>query len=135
MVWWRLANPRTLDCRVVALDGENRVLLVRHSYGTGEWMLPGGRPNRGEHPVAAGLRELAEEVGCGLEHPIEVMRPDPAAHHVRHVVVGRTGDTPRIDGREIVEARFCDPEALPGPVGEHLAGRLGFWIERYRDLV
>ena len=41
-----------------APPGERRVLLVRHSYGNSGWMLPGGRPNRGEDPVAAGAREL-----------------------------------------------------------------------------
>jgi ADP-ribose pyrophosphatase YjhB (NUDIX family) len=133
VVWWRWANPRLRDCRVIALDGEGRVLLVRHSYGTAGWMPPGGRPNRGEDPVAAGMRELREETGCGLAHGAEILRPDPAAHRLMYVVVGEASGTPKVDGREIVEARFCALDALPEPVSDRLADQLRAWIARYRE--
>jgi 8-oxo-dGTP pyrophosphatase MutT (NUDIX family) len=133
VVWWRWAKPRTRDCRVIALDGEGRVLLVRHSYGTYGWMLPGGRPGRGEDPVAAGARELYEETGCGLARGIEILGPDPAAHRLMYVVVGKATGVPRADDREIVEARFCALDALPEPVSDRLAGQLRAWIARYHE--
>ena len=46
----------------LVIDGQGRVLLVRHSYMTG-WSLPGGGVDRGEPPEVAVFRELAEEVG------------------------------------------------------------------------
>ena len=64
--WWRLARVRLNGCRVLAFDEAGRILLIRHSYGSGNWMLPGGGIARGEDPLAAALRELAEEVGCML---------------------------------------------------------------------
>ena len=40
VVWWRAARPRLDGCRVIALDAAGRVLLIRHTYGTGRWMPP-----------------------------------------------------------------------------------------------
>jgi ADP-ribose pyrophosphatase YjhB (NUDIX family) len=52
--------------RVILLDPENRVLLMRYDDGPpngSHWSTPGGGLNAGEdYPVAA-LRELAEETG------------------------------------------------------------------------
>ena len=51
---------------VVALDQENRVILVRQfRYPMGEVVLelPAGKLEKGEDPAAAALRELSEETG------------------------------------------------------------------------
>ena len=44
--WWRLARllgrAPVRGCRVLVLDREERVLLIRHSYGERHWTLPGG---------------------------------------------------------------------------------------------
>ena len=107
------------------------MLLVRHSYGSGAWMLPGGGPRKGEAPLAAAARELREETECFLEAAIELARPDPGANRVLYVVVGRASGAPRADGREIVEAAFFAPDALPESVSRSLASRLPVWIEAY----
>jgi 8-oxo-dGTP pyrophosphatase MutT (NUDIX family) len=134
VIWWRRANRPTRDCRAVAIDGEGRVLLVLHSYGNYGWMAPGGKPDRGEDPVAAATRELFEETGVVLVRGIEVMHPDPGAHRCNHVVVGEARGEPKADGREILEARFCKLEALPEPVSERREEQLRGWITRYREL-
>lgn len=48
---------------------ENKVLLVRHTYGAGKGMLiiPGGYINKGETPEDAVRRELKEETGITAE--------------------------------------------------------------------
>ena len=58
--WWYVRRPRLSGCRVLAFDREGRVLLVRHSYGTGAWMPPGGGLQAGEDPLNAAQRELLE---------------------------------------------------------------------------
>jgi len=133
VVWWRVAKPRLVDCRVVALDEAGRVLLVRHSYGSGVWMLPGGGPRRGEGAVEAAMRELREEVGCVLTEAREVAKPDPHAARCMYVVVGRASGNPAVDGREVVEGRFFPLGELPKPVSPQLGGRLTHWIRRYRE--
>lgn len=59
---------------LVALDGRDRVLLVRqyrHAASDELWELPAGRVERGEQPAGAAARELAEETALRpgrLEH-------------------------------------------------------------------
>jgi 8-oxo-dGTP diphosphatase len=46
-------------------DAEGRILVVRPTY-LREWMLPGGRVERGETPHAAAIRETHEETGLDV---------------------------------------------------------------------
>ncbi|GLZ78847.1 NUDIX hydrolase [Actinorhabdospora filicis] len=56
----------------LAREGE-RILMVRAGRGLhdapGQWMLPGGGVEHGEHPQEAVVRELAEETGLRVSGP------------------------------------------------------------------
>ena len=102
-VWWRVRKPRLNGCRVLVQDSTGRVLLVSHHYGSGNWMLPGGAMQRGEDPLSAAARELAEEVGCRLEAAVLASvstEPLQGATTRVHLVAGTTTDKPVPDGRE-----------------------------------
>ena len=60
--WTRVTKGMTLGVRALAIDGEGRVLLVRHAYTQG-WHLPGGGVEIGETAELAAARELLEETG------------------------------------------------------------------------
>lgn len=129
-----MRRPRLDGVRVLALDARGRVLLVRHSYGSGKWMPPGGGLNRGEEAVTAARRELLEETGCTLADARLLMVATEdlvgASNHV-HIVAGRTQDSPHVDGREIVEARFFTLDALPSRMAARLPGELQLWVSEY----
>lgn len=130
-IWWLLRRPRLEGCRVLAVDGAGRVLLVRHSYGKAHWMPPGGGMKRGEDPLATAMREFSEEIGCPLGDPrvVEVtVEPLHGATNRVHVVLGRCLGTPRPDRREIIEAVFFAPDALPGDLMPALHGRIEGWL-------
>lgn len=129
--WWRWRRPTISGVRIIAQDASGRVLLIRHSYGSGKWMLPGGGLARGENAVLAARRELAEETGCVLAHHREIalsIEPLHGATNRVHVVAGVTGDTPRPDGREVIEATFFAADALPAPLVAGLADDLTGWL-------
>jgi ADP-ribose pyrophosphatase YjhB (NUDIX family) len=56
---------RVEGANVFATDAEGRILVVRPTY-THEWMLPGGRVERGETPHGAAIREAREETGLDV---------------------------------------------------------------------
>lgn len=114
--WWRLARPSLSGVTVIALDGDGQVLLVRHSYGRGHWTLPGGGLRAGEDPLAAALREFAEELGCALAGPVALGTHESTLHGapvVRHVFMGEIAGSIRPDGREVADACFFARAALP----------------------
>jgi len=47
------------------IDGKDHYLVgLRHgSHAEGEWWIPGGKPEPGESPEEAAIRELSEETG------------------------------------------------------------------------
>ncbi len=56
----RLTRGKTLGSRVVVIDAQSRILLVRPTYVNG-WTLPGGGVDKGETLRQAAIRELKEE--------------------------------------------------------------------------
>ena len=125
--WWRLAGTRVTGCRVLVIDAEERVLLIRHSYGTGHWMLPGGGMKRGESALAAAAREVREECAVAIQAAVEIGTVAEMMHGANNdvrVVAGWTCDTPLADGREILEAAFFALHALPDPLARSLTDLL-----------
>ena len=115
--WWRVRRPAH-DGAVVAVWVDGRVLAVQQSYRTNpSW--PGGGIRRGEAPREAARRELREELGLEVAPDDLVLAREMAVdwdfrrERVR-VFELRLEAEPvlRIYNREIVAARFVDPQAL-----------------------
>lgn len=66
-------DPKKVAYGGVVLDDEGRVLLrrVAGNYKGYVWTFPKGRPDEGERPTEAALREVREETG----HECSVVRP------------------------------------------------------------
>ena len=116
-LWWRLRRPEHGTALVAVWLG-GRVLAVRQSYRAHS-SLPGGGIRRGEEPRDAARRELREELGLDVRPDDLVFAREMVVdwdfrrEHVR-VFELRLHEEPvlRIDNREIVAARFVDPQAL-----------------------
>ncbi|MFD1704161.1 NUDIX domain-containing protein [Methylopila henanensis] len=112
----------TLGVRIVVIDGDGRVLLVRHGYAPG-WHLPGGAVDPGETVAEAALRELREETGVfGEEADLSLlgMLYNPAFGGRDHVATFRltafrAGPEPA-PNREIAERGWFPLDALPDGV-------------------
>lgn len=127
--WFLASRGLTLGVRGAVIDGENRVLLIRHTYVSG-WYMPGGGVEIGEDSVTALTRELAEEAEVRLGavprlHGIffngHVSRRD---HVLVYVVRDFTITGPKRPDREIAEAAFFPLAALPDGVTRGKQARL-----------
>jgi 8-oxo-dGTP pyrophosphatase MutT (NUDIX family) len=131
LLWWRVRRPRIRGVRILAFDAQGCVLLVRHSYGSGNWMLPGGGLGRDEDPVAGAVRELAEEVGCRFDDArlVEVLEePLAGACNSVSVVTGRTAGRPSGDRREVVAAQFFAPGCWPDDFSPAHRAEIDAWV-------
>lgn len=128
----RLRHGLTVGVRVIATDGEGRVLLVRHSYVAG-WHLPGGGVDAGESTQRAAHRELAEEAGVMVDGPLHLhgIFFNPKVGGRDHVVCYRAACVRQAGnwapGLEIRAAEFFPPESLPQEVSPATARRINEW--------
>ena len=109
-------RPQVPGVQIIAFDDAGRVLLLRHSYGSRQWMTPAGGLGRREGAVAAAQRELAEEVGCTLQPAWLLGVREEDLHGARNVSLGVGGPrrgTPCADGREVLAVGLFTADALP----------------------
>ena len=66
-----LLISKTVGARALVIKGDE-ILLVKHSYQSG-WYTIGGAVERGESPLNAIIRELAEEVGITAISSLKLM--------------------------------------------------------------
>ncbi|MFG1346096.1 NUDIX domain-containing protein [Xanthobacter autotrophicus DSM 431] len=128
----RVHHGMTLGVRVMARDGEGRLLLVRHTYIAG-WHFPGGGVDLGETAEAAARRELREEANVEAEGALALAglffnprvggRDHVALFHAERLAIG-----PRpARNTEIVAADFFPLDALPDGVSPATARRIAEW--------
>ena len=131
--FWRKTGRTVRGCNVIAANAEGHVLLVRHSYHAPDtWMLPGGGLGRKESPLGTAMRELHEETGCTLRDPVHlgtVTLDRNGWTNLIELVGGIAEGTPAPDGREISEARFFAPDALPENTSGPVRAMIAQWVQ------
>ncbi len=114
---WRVLRPRTRGVKVMLFDDAGCLLLVRHTYGrTDQFLLPGGGVRPFEPPEKAAVREVREELSCGVADLAFVSTHISAFEGKRDTVWlyrARVQGEVRVDGIEVEEARFFPLDALP----------------------
>jgi ADP-ribose pyrophosphatase YjhB (NUDIX family) len=120
MVWgirFVVARHR-VGVALVALDEQDRVLLLRHVFHPfTPWGLPGGWLNRHEAPDVGVLRELKEETGLtAVIESILAIEKSPSPSHLGIIYQGRIQSGQMALSAEIIEAGWFTIHDLPGPL-------------------
>lgn len=132
-----LRRPMTLGVRALAFDANGHVLLVRHTYTPG-WHLCGGGVEVGETFGEALAKELREEanVVLGDEPQLLSLHFNRTASRRDHVAVYLCRNVvqtmPKARDREILEARFFSPDALPDDVKQGSRDRIAEYLNGTR---
>jgi 8-oxo-dGTP diphosphatase len=137
---WKLVR-NALGAEVLIVDGD-RVLLVRRAQEPwrGQWELPGGFVELGEHPAVAARREVAEELGAVVRLTgLLGFYLDPHVDDVVSVVtfVGELDGDLEVDAAEVAEVGWFAPDALPGAgdLAANHSERLRDWLRSRRGEV
>jgi ADP-ribose pyrophosphatase YjhB (NUDIX family) len=122
-VYWFVARPHISGVKCVITHGDD-VLLVRHTYGSRAWDLPGGQIRRREVPLDAARREMDEEIGRRIEDWVDFGKLYSSRNHHRHVVYlfhGRLADR-RVDPDlvELDQAQWFALTGLPSDISRHV---------------
>ena len=120
-LYWFLARPKVVGVKCVVVH-EDRVLLVRHTYGHRSWDVPGGTVRRRrEAPIDAARREMREELGRDIDNWQELGVLYVNTNHHRdnlHMFQAEIDDLEvDIDLIELAEAAWFRRDELPPDVG------------------
>jgi len=117
-----------MGAAAVILDGQCRVLLVRHNYGRLNWELPGGMAEPGESILDTALREVREETGLAVvPQRLTGIYYEPHEDFHHFVFLCRRLDETRqitLDPAETTDVGHCDPSIFPRPISDFTVRRI-----------
>jgi ADP-ribose pyrophosphatase YjhB (NUDIX family) len=135
-VWWFVRRPVVVGAAGLVVDEEGRVLLVRQSYATRRWTLPGGGVKRGETMRDAALREVREEAGVVATAPDDVELlgvysnfKQAKSDHVAVFVI-REWQREATSDLEIANKGFFAADELPSPLSGATRRRIEEFLGR-----
>jgi 8-oxo-dGTP pyrophosphatase MutT (NUDIX family) len=118
--YWFIRRPDVQGVKCVLTHGD-RVLLVRHTYGSRAWDLPGGHVRHDELPHDTAQREMHEELGVSVErfqHLGEVRARVDFRRDTMQLYHAELGDRPiTMDPCELAAVDWFARGALPSDLG------------------
>ncbi len=120
-------SSKLIGAASVITDSEQRVLLVKHSYGKHNWDLPGGKSEQDESAQETAIREASEEIGVNLVvGELSGIYYDPAydMHHFVFLSQIDPNQSPVPSSSEILECGYFFLNDLPKPMSDFTYNRI-----------
>lgn len=118
-LYWRIFRPKTNGVKVAVKNINGQLLLVRNTYGSKTWNLPGGgfKPRK-QTPEEAAIREIREELRISIHdaHELFVYESSAEAKKDRIICLEAYTDTQPSPSTEIREAQFFNIASLPSDI-------------------
>ena len=124
VVWWFITRPTTEGVRCI-IKSDDKVLLIKHTYGKSWYTVPGGGRRETESIEAAAARESREEVGV-LIQGIKIIASLPFDKEYKkdtiHICTAEAITTEiKIDTAELSEAGWYSVDNLPSDLSPVIA--------------
>jgi len=109
-------RSKIVAVKCVLFHGD-KILLIKNSYGSKLWILPGGVVKRNESKRDAVIREIREEIGIAINNPREcgsLFHDEENKKNTTWVFsTDVSSDQIEIDNLEIEEAKWFSRDKLP----------------------
>lgn len=124
--YWFIFRPVTVGVKIVSINSDDQVLLVKNRYDR-YWYLPGGGVKRGETLFDCARREMREEVGVEVDK-LKVLGVYSNFREYKndHIILlcADIKDQKITKGLEIDQFKFFDFKVLPIDVSPATRRRL-----------
>ena len=128
-IYWFIFRPKIRGVKCV-IQYQNKLLFVRHSYGTGRWTFPGGKIKSDESAETAVKREVQEELGIELHAVVDFGEIYNEIYHKKDTITCFTARVEneefKVDGEEIIEAKWFSIDDLP-PMSDFVTEIYNLW--------
>ena len=121
-----MPNKR-IGAAAIIKDADDRVLLVKHSYGRNNWDLPGGKSEVNESAQGTAKREVLEETGLDIAvGQLTGIYYDPTydMHHFVFLSYADGDRAPTPSSPEILECGYFSVHDLPKPINDFTCRRI-----------
>lgn len=117
--YWKVFKPKTNGVKTAIRNADGQLLLIRNTYGSKTWNLPGGgfKPRKQTLEEAA-TREIREELQISIHDARElfVYESRAEAKKDRIICLEAYTDTQPSPSTEIREAQFFNIVSLPSDI-------------------
>lgn len=138
-VYFLLTRALTIGVRVLIVNENSEVLLVKHSYMNG-WHLPGGGVDQGETIFDAAVREVFEETSLVLEGELTTLgilhnESVSIRDHVVLLATKISRSSPKPSSVEISDVCFFSANNLPEDICPDTAYYIGQFMDENESTV
>lgn len=116
-IYWKVFKPQTCGVKVI-IENKGKLVYIINNYGSKLKNLPGGKIEKNENPIQAGIREVKEELDIDIfdiQNIDLIFSNKEGKRDTIFIIYAKTkAETFNIDKFEILEANWFSLNDLSG---------------------